>query len=174
MSGLILPYRGVLPRIAAEAFVAPTAVVVGDVEIGADTGIWFGCVIRGDVNAIRIGERTNIQDGTIVHVSSRANPTYIGSDVTIGHGAIIHACMLEDGGFVGMGATVMDGAVVATGAMVAAGALVPPGTVVTAGRLWAGIPAKPIRDLTEADREVIAHTVPHYVELARRYRADIG
>lgn len=174
MTGMILPYRGILPRIAAEAFVAPTAVVIGDVEIGADSGIWFGCVIRGDVNAIRIGERTNIQDGTIVHVSGRANPTYIGSDVTIGHGAIIHACMLEDGSFVGMGATVMDGAVVASGAMVAAGALVPPGMVIGGGRLWAGVPAKPVRELGEGDRDTMAFTAPHYVELARRYRADLG
>ncbi|MEO5335638.1 MAG: gamma carbonic anhydrase family protein [Magnetospirillum sp. WYHS-4] len=174
MAGLIYPYNGVLPRIAPGAFVAPTAVVAGDVQVGTDSGIWFGCILRGDVNAIRIGERTNIQDGTIVHVSSRANPTYIGSDVTIGHGAIIHACMLEDGCFVGMGATVLDGAVVAVGAMVAAGALVPPGKVVTPGQLWAGMPAKPVRDLTESDRRTMAATVPHYVELARQYLKEIG
>lgn len=174
MSGIILPYQGVLPRIAVRAFVAPTAVVVGDVEIGGDSGIWFGCVLRGDVNAIRVGERTNIQDGTIVHVSSRGNPTYIGSDVTIGHGAIIHACMLEDGCFIGMGATVMDGAVVASGAMVAAGALVPPGKVITPGQLWAGAPAKPVRELTESDRATMDYVGPSYVELARRYLAEIG
>lgn len=170
MSGIILPYRGVSPRIAKTAFIAPTATIIGDVEIGEDSNIWFGCIIRGDVNEIRIGERTNIQDGTVVHVSREKYGTYIGSDITIGHMALIHACTLEDGCFIGMQATVMDGCVVSSGAMVAAGALITPGKLVAPGQLWAGKPAKRVRDLSEADSKSIAATAPHYVRLAREYR----
>src|SRR5690606_27614238 len=123
----------------------------GDVTVGAETGIWFGCVLRGDVDRIRIGARTNIQDGTVVHVSHRDGPTVIGDEVTVGHLALLHACTLEDRSFVGMKACVMDGAVVESGAMVAAGALVTPGKRVPSGQLWAGSPARPMRDLTEAE-----------------------
>lgn len=171
---LILPYKGHQPHIDFRAFVAPSAAVIGDVHIGPDSGIWFGCVIRGDVNFIRIGARTNIQDGTVVHVSSRDHPTLIGDDITIGHAAVIHACTLEDGCFIGMKATIMDGAVVEAGAMVAAGALVPPGKRVAAGQLWAGMPARYLRDCGEAERDTIAYTAPHYVELARQYRRELG
>lgn len=175
MCGNILPYRGILPRIADAVFVAPTAVVIGDVEIGADTNIWFGCVLRGDVNVICIGERTNIQDGTIVHVSREKYGTYVGSDITIGHMAVIHACTLEDGCFIGMNATVMDGCVVERGAMVAAGALVTPGKRVARGQLWGGAPARYLRDLSDAEREDYAKTAPHYVRLSRDYlEAGLG
>jgi carbonic anhydrase/acetyltransferase-like protein (isoleucine patch superfamily) len=169
MSGIILPYRGTYPRIAESAFVAPTATVIGDVEIGEDSNVWFGCVIRGDVNVIRIGERSNIQDGTVVHVSREKYGTYIGSDITIGHMALIHACTLEDGCFIGMHATVMDGCVVESEAMVAAGALITPGKRVGRGQLWAGTPAKMIRELSKTDRENLAATALHYVRLAREY-----
>lgn len=169
MSGMILPFRNVIPTIAAGVFIAPTATVIGDVVIGTDTNIWFGCVLRGDVNEIRVGERTNIQDGTVVHVSRMKHGTYIGSDITIGHMALLHACTLEDGCFIGMQATVMDGCVVESGAMVAAGALVTPGKRVGRGQLWAGAPAKHVRDLSDADREGLAATAPHYVRLARTY-----
>jgi len=169
MSGLIMPYRDVLPRIADGVFIAPTATVIGDVEIGADTNIWFGCVLRGDVHEIRVGERTNIQDGTIVHVSRNKFGTYIGSDVTIGHLALIHACTLEDRCFIGMQATIMDGCVIESGAMVAAGALVTPGKRVLSGQMWAGSPAKPIRDLRDDERAAQADTTAHYVKLAREY-----
>src|SRR5262245_14145481 len=130
MKPIILPYRGELapngisPAISPRAFIAPGAVVVGDVEIGADSGFWFGCVARGDVNIIRIGQRTNVQDGTVIHVTRRTGPTLIGDGITIGHGCILHACVLEDDCFVGMRATLMDGVVVENGAWVAAGALV--------------------------------------------------
>jgi carbonic anhydrase/acetyltransferase-like protein (isoleucine patch superfamily) len=170
MAALILPYRGLAPKIAEEAFIAPNAVITGDVEIGADTGIWFGCVIRGDVNHIRIGARTNIQDGTIIHCSRDKFPCLIGDDITVGHGAILHACVLEDGCFVGMGATVMDGARVESGAMVAAGALVTPGKLVKKGELWAGNPAKPMRALTEAELAFFPVSAEHYVNLARDYK----
>ena len=125
MPGLILPYRGTLPTIHPSVFVAETATIIGDVEIGADTGIWYGVVLRGDVNIIRIGARTNIQDGTVVHVAAKGQGSFIGSDITIGHMALIHACTLEDGCFIGMQSCIMDGALVESGAMVAAGALVP-------------------------------------------------
>ncbi len=170
MSGIILPYRGVYPRIAESAYIAPTATIIGDVEIGEDSNIWFGCVLRGDVNEIRIGAGTNIQDGTVVHVSREKFGTYIGDHITIGHMALIHACTLEDRCFIGMQATVMDGCVVASGAMVAAGALITPGKRVPPGELWAGTPAKRVRDLSEADSTSIAATAPHYVRLGREYK----
>lgn len=170
MSAMILPYRNTTPRIADGVFLAPNATVIGDVIIGTDTNIWFGCILRGDVNEIRVGERTNIQDGTVVHVSRQKYGTYIGSDITIGHMALIHACTLEDGCFIGMQATIMDGCVVESGAMIAAGALVTPGKRVRSGELWAGTPAKRVRTLSAEDREAMAATAPHYVRLAREYR----
>src|SRR5579863_3252898 len=170
MTGIILPYKNTLPRIDESAFIAQNAVITGDVEIGPDSSIWFGCVMRGDVNEIRVGARTNIQDGTIVHCTRNKFGCYIGSDITIGHAAILHACILEDGCFVGMGATVMDGARVESGAMVAAGALVTPGKVVKKGELWAGNPAKPMRALTEAELAFFPVSAEHYVNLARDYK----
>jgi carbonic anhydrase/acetyltransferase-like protein (isoleucine patch superfamily) len=166
---VILPFKGVVPQIAATAFVAPTASVIGDVVIGAGSSIWFGTVVRGDVHEIRIGERTNIQDGTVVHVTRGKFGTYIGSGITIGHGAILHACTLEDDCFIGMGATVMDGAVVESGAMVAAGALVTPGKRVKKGELWAGSPAKFLRPLTEAEVAFFPQSAAGYVDLAAEY-----
>lgn len=167
---IILPYRGRRPKIAADAFVAPGAAVIGDVEIGAESSIWFGCVIRGDVNIIRIGARTNVQDATVVHVDSHRYGTFIGDDVLIGHHAVIHACMLEDTCVVGIKACVMDGAVVEKGAMVAAGALVTPGKVVKSGQLWAGSPARHVRDLSPEDMDLYRELTDGYVELAEQYR----
>jgi carbonic anhydrase/acetyltransferase-like protein (isoleucine patch superfamily) len=169
LTGLILAFRGAFPTIAADAFIAETAVVIGDVTIAPRASIWYGCVLRGDVNYIRVGERTNIQDGTIIHVRGRGMPTVIGADVTIGHRALLHACTLEDGSFVGMAATVMDGAVVESGAMVAAGALVTPGKVVKKGELWAGSPAKLLRPLTPADIAGFAASIERYVNLSKSY-----
>ena len=170
MAGIILPYRDILPKIAPTAFIAPTATVIGDVEIGEDAGIWFGCIIRGDVNIIRIGARTNVQDGTIIHVSKDGQGTFIGDDVTIGHMVLLHACTLQSGCFIGMHATIMDDCVVETGGMLAAGALLTPGKRIGAGQLWAGSPARPLRDVGEAERAVIARTIPRYVGLAREHR----
>ena len=174
MSGQILPYRGKRPLIAGGAFIAPTAVVIGDVEIGEECGIWFGSVLRGDVHRIRVGARTNIQDGTIVHCTRERFPCLIGSDITIGHGAILHGCVLEDGCFIGMGARVLDGARVESGGMVAAGALVTPGKIVKSGELWAGSPAKLMRPVTDEERAFFSHSVAHYVALARDYQMEIG
>ena len=177
MSGLIRPFRGVTPRIDPTAFVAETAAVIGDVEIGPGASIWYGCVLRGDINRIRVGRNTNIQDGTVVHVNhdrvgDGGMPTHIGDDVTIGHMALIHACTLEDRAFIGMGAVVMDGAVVESGAMVAAGALVTPRKVVKSGELWAGRPARFLRKLREAEAAEGPYIAKHYAELGAAYLAD--
>jgi len=169
MPGLILPYRGIMPRLAEGVFVAPSANVVGDVEIGADTNLWFGVIVRGDVNIVRIGARTNLQDGTVVHVDAKKYGTFIGDDVTIGHAAVVHACTLEDRCFIGMQATIMDGAVVESGAMVAAGALITPGKRVKSGELWAGVPAKAVRAVNAQELELIDVVPGHYVDLAREY-----
>jgi len=174
---LILPYRGdyhpngISPTISLKAFIAPGAVVIGDVVIGEDTGVWFGCVIRGDVNSIRIGSRTNIQDSTTIHVTRHTGPTTIGNGVTIGHSVLLHACELKDNCFIGMRATLMDGVVVESGAMVAAGALVTPGKHIPSGQLWAGSPAKYFRDLTEEDLAFFPVSAENYVRHAHEYLA---
>ena len=173
----ILPYRGdynpngITPTISPKAFIAPGAAVIGDVQIAEDVGFWFGCVARGDVNVIRIGARTNIQDGTIIHVTRDTAATHIGSNVTIGHCALIHGATLEDSCFIGMRATLMDGAVVESGGWVAAGALVTPGKVVRKGQIWAGSPAKYFRDLTDAEKAFIPVSAENYVKHAREYLA---
>ena len=166
---LLLPYKGISPKIGPDVFLASTAVVAGDVEIGEKSSVWFNCVVRGDVNDIKIGARTNVQDGTVVHVSSTLQGTYIGNDVTIGHMALLHACTIEDAAFIGMQACVMDGAYVETGAMVAAGALVTPGKRVPTGQLWGGSPARFMRDLTPEERDYIPYSAQHYVNIAKEY-----
>ena len=172
MSGpIILPWRGVSPTIAADAFIAPRAVVIGDVVIGAGVSVWFNCVLRGDVNHIRVGARTNIQDGTVVHVSYRTHPTIIGEDVLIGHHATIHGCTLESKSFVGMKAMVMDGAVVEREGMVAAGALVAPGKRVPQRQMWAGSPARFVREVKDAELASFAEAVTRYVGLGEEYSA---
>ena len=178
MSGLVLPFGNLAPKIAGDAFIAANATVIGDVEIGALSGIWFGCVVRGDGNSIRIGERTNIQDGTVIHVNAERDGgrgavgwrTTIGSDITVGHMALLHACTLEDGAFVGMKACVMDGCVVEGQGMVAAGALLTPGKRVRKGELWAGSPARLMRQMSAAEFEYLTYSARHYVELAAAYR----
>ena len=183
MSATILPFRGLRPRIHPEAFIAETAIVIGDVEIGPGSSIWYGCVVRGDVNKIRIGRNTNVQDGTIIHCNSDRSgadyrdsgggmPTLIGDDVTIGHLALIHACRLESNCFIGMRAVVMDEAVVEPQAMVAAGALVSPRKVVGGGELWTGVPAKFRRHLGAEEQDEAGWIARHYVELAGQYLAE--
>jgi len=179
MSGPLYPFEGKWPVVAPGAFVAPTAAIIGDVEIGEGASIWYHCVLRGDTNIIRVGPRSNIQDGTIVHVNSgRASDdnfaALIGADVTIGHAAIIHACQLADRAFVGMGATVLDGAVIETGGVLAAGSVLPPGKRIGALELWMGNPAKLVRVLTEEQRAGFDRTARHYVELSGRHRASLG
>lgn len=159
-----------MPKIHDSAFIAPNAAVVGDVEIGEGSQIWYGCSLRGDVNPIKIGARTNIQDNTVIHTTSDFQGTIVGDDVTVGHSAILHACTVEDMGFVGMQACVMDGAVVESKAMLAAGALLTPGKVVPTGQLWAGRPAKYMRDMTQEELDYIEWSAPHYVELGREHK----
>lgn len=171
MSAHIITFRGKTPDIAPDCFIAPGAAVIGDVAIGAGSSVWFACVLRGDVNSIRIGRNSNVQDGTIIHVGDDAPfSVTIGDEVLIGHLAMIHGCSIGDGAFIGMQSMVLDGAVVEPGALVAAGSLVPPGRRVTAGQLWAGRPARPVRPLTDADRRMMAKGAPHYIDLAREYR----
>jgi carbonic anhydrase/acetyltransferase-like protein (isoleucine patch superfamily) len=172
MQGLLMPFKGRMPKLGDNVFIAPTASVIGDVEIGANSSIWFGVTVRGDVHEVRIGANTNIQDGSVVHVTGGKFGTYIGSNVTIGHNAIIHACTLEDGAFVGMGAIILDGAVVEGGSMVAAGAIVTPGKRVKRGEMWAGSPAKLLRTISEDEIKAFAWSAPHYVELAGDYLAE--
>ncbi len=161
---MIRSYRGIRPDIDPTAYVDESAQVVGDVVIGPESGIWMNTVIRGDVNTIRIGARTNIQDGSVLHVTRRIHPLTIGDDVTIGHAAIIHGCTLMNHSFIGMGATVMDGAVVGEFTMVAARALVTQGKTYPPGTLLVGSPAKPVRDLTEAEVERIRQSARNYVQ----------
>ena len=177
-----LPTRWALdvlaPRIAETAWIAPGAIVVGDVRIGEGSSVWFGCVLRGDDQPIRVGSRSNIQDGTIIHVtsagpSSPGLPTTIGDDVTIGHAAMIHACAIEDFGFVGMRAIVLDGAVIERGGMLAAGSLLAPGKRIGPGELWIGSPARLARVMDTAERAAFAEIAPHYVALAARFRAGL-
>ncbi|MEC9455016.1 MAG: Carnitine operon protein CaiE [Alphaproteobacteria bacterium MarineAlpha10_Bin2] len=165
----ILPFRNVLPRIAPGAFVAPGASVIGDVEMARDSSLWFSGVIRGDVNYVRIGARSNIQDGTVIHTATRDGPTLIGEDVVVGHQCLLHACILEDACMVGMGAVVMDYSVVESGAWVAAGALVPPNKRVKAGELWMGSPAKYVRPVSNAEREEIERVAAAYAARAKEY-----
>ena len=173
---VLLPYNGIMPRIAPDAFVAPTAAVIGDVTIGPGSSVWFQCVLRGDERPIRIGARTNIQDITVVHVSGQpgGQGTDIGDEVTIGHMAVIHACTLEPGAFVGIGSIVLDNAVVESGAMVAAGSLVTARTRVKSGELWSGRPARLWRPLNEADRARMAQTIKNYSERTRSYLEALG
>ncbi len=174
MSNFILPYKGISPQIHDSAFIAPSASIIGDVQIGEDSNIWYNCALRGDVNDIKIGARTNIQDGTVIHVTTDFQGTYVGDDVTVGHLAILHACTIEDFGFVGMQACVMDGAVVESHGMLAAGALLTPNKRVPSGELWAGSPAKYMRDLTDKERAYLKWSAPHYVELGREHKASVG
>ena len=172
--GSILPFDGRLPRFDADvSWVAPGAMVVGDVEIGADTSVWYGCVIRGDVEPIRIGRGTNIQDGTVIHGTGGAYATVIGNDVTIGHMCLVHGCTLEDTSVIGMKSTIMDGVVVEAGAMVAAGSLVPPGKRVKAGEIWAGNPAKLFRPMTPKVIEEFIEIRHHYNLLGRKHAASL-
>lgn len=168
----LLPYKGKYPTIHPRAFIAQTATIIGDVEIGAQSGIWYGCVVRGDVNEIRVGERTNIQDLTMIHCAELGQGTYIGNDVTVGHSAILHACTIEDGAFVGIQACVMDDCIVEKGAMVAAGALVTPGKKVLSGEVWAGRPAKKLRDINDDDLAFFTLNRDRYARLANEYLTE--
>lgn len=165
----IIPYKKSKPKIDPSVFVASGSSIIGDVEIESYSSIWFNSVLRGDVNYIRVGAYTNIQDGSIVHVSSKKFPTIIGKHVTIGHQAVVHACEVGDYSLIGMGAKILDGAKIAPESLVAAGALVPPGASYPARSLILGAPAKVKRSLEPEELEHIRASALHYAELAKDY-----
>lgn len=173
----IRSYKGITPTLGARAYVDPAATVIGDVVLGEDVSIWPGAVLRGDVHYIRIGARSNVQDGTIVHVthdgpySPGGFPTIVGEGVTIGHAAVIHACTIEDYCLIGMHATVLDGATIKKYGFVGAGSVVPPGKVVGERELWLGNPAQRVRLLTDKQIEQLHYSADHYVRLKDAYLA---
>ena len=174
----IRPYRGVTPRLGPRAYVDPMASVIGDVELGEGASIWPFSVVRGDVNFVRIGARTNVQDGSVIHVSHDGPhaklggfATVIGSDVTIGHRAIVHACRIEDACLIGMGAIVLDGAVVRRHGFLGAGAMLTPGKEIGEGEMWLGSPARFARRLSDAEIEALYYSAQHYVRLKDEYLA---
>jgi carbonic anhydrase/acetyltransferase-like protein (isoleucine patch superfamily) len=175
----LINFGGKAPLIDPQAFVAPSATLIGDIEIGPEASIWYGCVLRGDVNRIRIGARTNIQDGSVIHVDSpkpghaEGHPTIIGEEVLIGHLAMVHGCILHDRAFVGLGSIVMDGCEIESDAMLAAGAMLTPGKRIPSGQLWAGRPAKYVRNLSPEELEGQRQGVAHYVELAKAHAQAI-
>ena len=165
---MLRPYRGQMPRVHPTAFIDDSAQVIGDVEIGEDSSVWMCVVMRGDVNRIRIGRRSNVQDNTVVHVMKDTHPTQIGDDVTIGHGAIVHGCTIEDRCLIGMGAILLNGVTVGSGSIVAAGSLLPEGTHVPPRSLVMGSPGKVRRTLSDADLDEIQMYADRYVA----YRLD--
>ncbi|MES2698694.1 MAG: gamma carbonic anhydrase family protein [Pseudomonadota bacterium] len=174
----IRPLDGKAPQIHETAFIAPGARIIGDVTLMEGVSIWYNCVLRGDLGPIVIGPRSNVQDGTVIHVEGPRHgmagpvlPTVLGADVLIGHLALLHGCTVEDGGFVGMGSIVMDGGVVGAQAMLGAGALLPPRGVIPARELWVGRPARRARDLREAELAGMREQCAHYLEMAEAHRA---
>lgn len=162
-------FQNIAPKIHETAFVAETAVVIGDVEIGAESSIWYGAIVRGDVNYIRIGARTNIQDGSIIHVTSKTHPTILEDEVTLGHRVTLHGCYVETGCLIGIGAIVLDGARIGKNSLVAAGSLVTPNTVVPENSLVMGSPAKVKRELTEEERRDLPRFWRNYTKLISKY-----
>ncbi|KAL6747015.1 mitochondrial NADH:ubiquinone oxidoreductase 32 kDa subunit [Haematococcus lacustris] len=169
----------VMPTKADGVFIAPSAAVLGDVHIGANSSIWYGAVLRGDVNSIKVGSCTNIQDNVVVHVAKHSidgkpKPTVIGNNVTVGHCATLHACTIGDDCLVGMGSTVLDNCVVESGSIVAAGALVPPNTHIPSGQVWAGNPARMLRPVEEEELQFIKASARNYAELANTHKFENG
>lgn len=165
----ILSLRGKSPVYGKECFIADTAVLVGDVTMGTHCTVWFHTVIRGDVHSITLGDYTNVQDGAVIHCTYQKAPVVVGSRVSIAHKAIVHGCTIEDDVLIGMGAIVMDHAVIGTGSVIAAGAVVLPGTVVPPGSVYAGVPAKKVKNTNQEMKEVIARTAENYPMYASWY-----
>jgi carbonic anhydrase/acetyltransferase-like protein (isoleucine patch superfamily) len=175
MAAIIRVIDGKRPQIGEGVFLAESCAVIGDVVIGAQSSIWYATVVRGDEMPIRIGARTSIQDGAVIHVTAGRFGTTVGDDCTVGHAAILHACTVEDFCLIGMGSTILDGSRIGRGSLVGAGALVTPGTDIPPGSLVLGAPAKVIRPINQKERDQIEYGAAHYVELARRYLAgDAG
>jgi len=169
---VIRPFNSVVPTIDPTAFVDISAQLIGDVHVGAESGIWMNVVVRGDINCVRIGERTNVQDLTLVHVARGTHSAVIGNDVTIGHSAVIHGCTIEDRCLIGMGAILLNGSRVGTGSIVAAGALVPEGMIIPPGSMVMGVPAKVRRPLTPDEDASILRYAESYVRLRLDYQAQ--
>jgi carbonic anhydrase/acetyltransferase-like protein (isoleucine patch superfamily) len=167
---LLLAFDGHVPQIDADAWIAPNATVIGRVRVAADANVWFGAVLRGDIAEIVLGARSNLQDNAVIHTEA-GNPTIIGADVSIGHGAIVHGCVVEDGCLIGMNATVLNGAVIGANSLVAAGALVLEGTVIPPRSLVAGVPAKVRRELTDEEVAGLYGNSARYVPRAKLYAA---
>jgi carbonic anhydrase/acetyltransferase-like protein (isoleucine patch superfamily) len=165
----VLPYKNTQPSLGERVYVADNATIIGDVRIGNDSSIWFGAVVRGDVDSIRIGRNTNVQDNCTIHVTGGRFPTTVGDNVTIGHGAIVHGCTVGDGVLIGMGARVLDGAVIGESSLVGAGAVVSEGMIVPPRMLVVGVPAKLKRPLTDDEISYLAQSAQHYVELKETY-----
>jgi gamma-carbonic anhydrase len=170
----IYPFAGITPTVAESAFIAPGARVIGDVTIGKESSIWFNVVLRGDVERIIIGARTNIQDGSVVHVTRARHGTEIGDDVLIGHLAMVHGCVIENHGFIGLGAIIMDACVVESDGMLAAGALLTPGKRIGKRELWTGRPAKFARVLTDDEVRINRAGCAGYVQLAKAHKVSIA
>ena len=166
---MIRPFGSKTPRLGEGAFVAPSASVIGDVIIGARSSIWYGAVLRGDVESIRIGDETSIQDNTVIHVDSSGFSTVVGNRVTVGHSVVLHGCRVDDNALIGIGSIVLNGAEVGEGAMVAAGSLVTPGTKIPAGMLALGSPARVKRPLTEEEKHHVQLGVENYIRLGREH-----
>ena len=169
---LIKYVRGYTPEIGKECWLAENATIVGEVIMGAQCTVWFNAVIRGDVNYIKIGDRTNIQDNVTIHGTFEKAPTNIGSDVSIGHNAIVHGCTVQDQVLIGMGAMVMDGAVIKTGAIVAAGAVVLEGTIVEENSIYAGVPARKVKDVEGKNREMLLRIAGNYIKYANWFKNE--
>lgn len=170
----MLPFGGRVPRIDPSTWLAPTATLIGDVDIGADSSVWYGSVLRGDVERIRVGARTNLQDLCVVHVTRGRFPAEIGDEVTVGHRAVVHGCRVRDGALIGIGAVVLDGAEIGEEALVAAGAVVVPGARVPPGALAVGVPARVVRSLAAGERREQRERARAYVETARRHAGEAG
>ncbi|MCC5816552.1 MAG: gamma carbonic anhydrase family protein [Leptospira sp.] len=166
---MIYEFQGKKPLIDPTAFIAPSAEIIGDVHIGKNSSIWFQCLIRGDVNYIRIGENVNIQDMSLIHVARNVYPVNIGNNVSLGHRVTLHGCTLKDNSFVGMGATIMDDVELGEFSFVAAGSLVTPGKKIPPGVLVMGSPAKIVRDINEKEREIITRTAENYRKYKNNY-----
>ncbi len=167
---MMIPFEGVLPKIHETAWLAETAVVIGDVEIGEHSSVWYNCVLRGDHMPIRVGKRTNIQDGSILHIESEKYDCVLGDDITVGHMAIVHGCRVGDGAVIAMGAIVLNNVRVGEGAVVGAGAVVPENRVIEPGTLWLGAPAKYVRDLNDEEIERFKNAAVSYMNNKERFR----
>lgn len=165
----LLSFKNKVPKINSDCFIAPNSMVIGDVEIDSQSSVWFGTVLRGDVFQIKIGSNTNVQDNSVVHVTTNKYPTIIGNNVTIGHSVTLHGCSISNNTLVGIGSIVMDQCELGEWSILAAGSVLKPKTIIPSGKLWGGLPAKEIRDISESEKEWIEELSNNYVELSKQY-----